>query len=218
MKVTAVLFDLDGTLLDTIDLLLASVRSAFRGRTGRVQTTEEWIAGIGTPLESQLREYAVDDADLLTLVNGYRDYQRAHHDMMTRAYPEATQTVVELRQAGYRLGIVTSKASDIANRSLRFVGLDQYFDVVVGYNSTTRHKPDPEPVQFALNALRAKASETIFVGDSPHDMFAGNAAGVITVGALWGPFPRSALSPASPRYYLDRIGDLSALLEQLAKP
>ena len=218
MRVTAVLFDLDGTLLDTIDLLLASVRSAFGDRTGRVPTTEEWIAGIGTPLESQLREYAVDDADLLTLVNGYREYQRAHHDEMTRAYAEAKETVVELRRGGYRLGVVTSKASDIANRSLRFVGLDQYFDVVVGYNSTTRHKPDPEPVLFALNALRAEASEAIFVGDSPHDMFAGNAAGVTTVGALWGPFPRSALSPASPRYYLDRIGDLPALLEQLAQP
>lgn len=215
MKVTVVLFDLDGTLLDTIDLLLASVRHAFRDRTSRVPTREEWIAGIGTPLESQMRVYAADDADLLTLVGGYREYQRAHHDELTRAYPDAIETVVTLREAGYRLGVVTSKATDIANRSLRFVGLAQYFDVMVGYNSTTRHKPEPEPVQFALEALGAQPAEAVFVGDSPHDMFAGNAAGVITVGALWGPFPRSALQVASPHHYLDRIGDLPALLKRL---
>jgi pyrophosphatase PpaX len=216
MKVSAVLFDLDGTLLDTIDLLLASVRWAFRDRAGRVPTTEEWIAGIGTPLESQMRVYATDGDDLLALVAGYREYQRAHHDELTRAYADAIETVVDLRHNGYRLGVVTSKASDIANRSLRFVGLDRYLDIVVGYDSTTRHKPDPEPVRFALDVLQVPPAEAIFVGDSPHDMFSGNAAGVTTVGALWGPFPRSALVPASPRYYLDRIGDLPPLLERLA--
>jgi pyrophosphatase PpaX len=218
MQVSAVLFDLDGTLLDTIDLLLASVRWAFRDRSGRVPTTEEWIAGIGTPLASQLRVYAADDRDLATLIEGYRDYQRAHHDELTRAYADAIETVAHLHAAGYRTGVVTSKASDIANRSLTYVGLDRYLDVVVGFDSTDRHKPDPEPVLFALNALRTGPDEAIFVGDSPHDMFSGNAAGVITVGALWGPFPRSALVPASPRFYLDRIGDLPALLARLAAP
>jgi pyrophosphatase PpaX len=216
MPVSAVLFDLDGTLLDTIDLLLASVRWAFHDRSGRVPTTEEWIAGIGTPLASQMRVYAADDRDLATLIDGYREYQRAHHDELTRAYADAIETVAHLHEAGYRIGVVTSKASDIANRSLTYVGLDRYLDVVVGFDSTDRHKPEPEPVLFALNALRTSPGEAIFVGDSPHDMFAGNAAGVITVGALWGPFPRSALVPASPRFYLDRIGDLPALLARLA--
>ena len=215
MKVRAVLFDLDGTLLDTIELLLASVRWAFRDRSGRVPTTEEWIAGIGTPLESQMQVYAADREDLVTLVSGYREYQRAHHDELTRAYADAIETVVELQRSGYRLGVVTSKASDIANRSLKFVGLDRYLEVVVGYDATNRHKPDPEPVRYALDVLQVPPSEAVFVGDSPHDMFAGNAAGVITVGALWGPFPQSALRVASPRYYLDQIGGLPALLERL---
>ncbi|HSY82729.1 MAG TPA: HAD-IA family hydrolase [Gemmatimonadaceae bacterium] len=215
MNVSVVLFDLDGTLLDTIDLLLASVRWAFRERSGRVPTREEWVAGIGTPLASQMRVYATDEQDLATLIDGYREYQRAHHDELTRAYADAIETVVDLRRAGYRTGVVTSKASDIANRSLAFVGLDHYLDVVVGFDSTDRHKPDPEPVRYALDVLQAPPSEAVFVGDSPHDMYAGNAAGVITVGALWGPFPRSALLPASPRFYLDRIRDLPPLLERL---
>jgi pyrophosphatase PpaX len=215
MNVSAVLFDLDGTLLDTIELLLASVRWAFRDRSERVPTREEWIAGIGTPLASQMRVYATDERDLATLIDGYREYQRAHHDELTRAYADAIETVVDLRRAGYRTGVVTSKASDIANRSLAFVGLDRYLDVVVGFDSTDRHKPDPEPVRYALDALQVPASAAVFVGDSPHDMYAGNAAGVVTVGALWGPFSRSALLPASPRFYLDRIRDLPPLLERL---
>jgi pyrophosphatase PpaX len=215
MNVSAVLFDLDGTLLDTIELLLASVRWAFRDRSERVPTREEWIAGIGTPLASQMRVYATDERDLATLIDGYREYQRAHHDELTRAYADAIETVVDLRRAGYRTGVVTSKASDIANRSLAFVGLDRYLDVVVGFDSTDRHKPDPEPVRYALDALQVPPSAAVFVGDSPHDMYAGNAAGVVTVGALWGPFPRSALLPASPRFYLDWIRDLPPLLERL---
>jgi pyrophosphatase PpaX len=215
MNVSAVLFDLDGTLLDTIELLLASVRWAFRDRSERVPTREEWIAGIGTPLASQMRVYATDERDLATLIDGYREYQRAHHDELTRAYADAIETVVDLRRDGYRTGVVTSKASDIANRSLAFVGLDRYLDVVVGFDSTDRHKPDPEPVRYALDALQVSPSDAVFVGDSPHDMYAGNAAGVVTVGALWGPFPRSALLPASPRFYLDRIRDLPPLLERL---
>jgi pyrophosphatase PpaX len=213
----AVLFDLDGTLLDTIELLLSSVRWAFRDRPGRVPTTEEWVAGIGTPLATQMRVYATDEDDLATLIEGYREYQRTHHDRLTRAYADAIETVADLHRAGHKLGIVTSKASDIAKRSLSFVGLDRYLDVVVGFDATARHKPDPEPVRYALNALRVSPAEALFVGDSPHDMYAGNAAGVITVGALWGPFPRSALSPASPRLYLDRIRDLPALLERLPR-
>jgi pyrophosphatase PpaX len=215
MTVQAVLFDLDGTLLDTIELLLSSVRWAFRDREGRVPTTEEWVAGIGTPLAAQMRVYATDDADLATLIEGYRSYQREHHDRLTRPYADAIETVAELHQAGYRMGVVTSKASDIANRSLAFVGLDRYMDVVVGFDSTERHKPDPEPVHFALRAMHVSPTDAIFVGDSPHDMYAGNAAGVITVGALWGPFSRAALSAASPRFYLDRIRDLPALLDRL---
>jgi pyrophosphatase PpaX len=212
----AVLFDLDGTLLNTIELLLSSVRHAFRDRTGRVPTTEEWIAGIGTPLASQMREYAIDEADLAALMEGYRDYQRAHHDRLTRAYDDVLDTVASLHARGYRMGVVTSKANDIATRSISFVGLDRYIEVMVGYDSTTSHKPNPAPVTYALAALGVPPAAAVFVGDSPHDMFAGNAAGVTTVGALWGPFSRAALMSAAPRYTLDRIRDLPALLDRLS--
>jgi pyrophosphatase PpaX len=212
----AVLFDLDGTLLDTIDLLLASVRHAFRGRSERVPSEAEWIAGIGTPLVSQLRPFAADDADLALLVAGYREFQLENHDRMTHCYDRAVEVVATLRERGHPLGVVTSKGNEIARRSLAHVGLLDYMDVVVGADSTTRHKPDPEPVLLALSRLGGHpVSRAVFVGDSPHDVAAGNAAGVATVAALWGPFTRRMLEPAKPTYWLEEIGRLPALVERL---
>ncbi|MGH7669320.1 MAG: HAD family hydrolase, partial [Gemmatimonadaceae bacterium] len=78
------------------------------------------------------------------------------------------------------------------------------------------HKPDPEPVRIALDRLNTPANQALFVGDSVHDMYAGNAAGVTTVAALWGPFTREDLAPSTPRYHLDRVRDLPALVSRLA--
>jgi pyrophosphatase PpaX len=163
-----------------------------------------------------MRVYAADEGDLAQLIDGYRDYQRANHDRLTRAYDDVLDTVAILHARGHPMAIVTSKANDIATRSLAFVGLDRYIDVLVGFDSTTTHKPNPAPVAHALAALGVQPAQAVFVGDSPHDMLAGNAAGVITVGALWGPFSRATLMGAAPRYTLDRIRDLPALLDRLS--
>jgi pyrophosphatase PpaX len=207
-----VLFDLDGTLIDTIELLLQSMRHAFADRTAAGPSTAEWVAGIGTPLATQFRPWAVDDAELQRLTERYRSYQRAHHDRLTRCYPGVLDVVRGLSARGHPLAVVTSKANDIANRSIAHVGLADYFAVVVGVDSTTRHKPDPEPVRFALEQLGAEADTAFFVGDSPHDVNAGNAAGVATVAALWGAFSREALERARPAYVLERIDGLDHLL------
>ena len=211
----AVLFDLDGTLIDTVELLLDSVRHAFRGHPGRVPTEAEWVAGIGTPLATQLRPYAADDAQLAALVEGYRGYQREHHDRLTRPFPGVLETVATLRARGHPLAIVTSKGDEIAHRSLKHVGLLPSMDAVIGCDSCSRHKPEPEPVLVALERLGYAPDEALFVGDSPHDMASGRAAGVVTVAALWGPFTREMLAPTAPDFYIERITDLPALVERL---
>jgi pyrophosphatase PpaX len=213
----AVLFDLDGTLIDTIELLLSSVRHAFRGRTERVPTEAEWVSGIGTPLLTQLRPYAATDEELEELVEGYRSYQREHHDRLTRCYEGVLDTVAVLRERGHPLAVVTSKGDEIANRSLAYVGLGPFMDTVVGCDSCRRHKPDPEPVLVALDRLGYRPEEALFLGDSPHDVASGNAAGVITVAALWGPFTRATLEAAAPDYYLDRIEELPALVQRVER-
>lgn len=211
----AVLFDLDGTLLDSIELLVGSMQHAFAGREGPRPSVEEWIAGIGTPLRTQLREFASSDEDLEAIVERYREWQRAHHDSMLRCYDAVLDTLDTLHARGHPLGVVTSKMDDLMHRGLEHVGLAHFMAVAVGYNSVTRHKPDPEPVRVALTSLGYEPRETVFVGDSPHDMLSGNAAGVTTIAALWGPFTRQDLAPAQPDHWLDRIEDLPALVQEL---
>lgn len=211
----AVLFDLDGTLIDSIELILNSARYAFAGWNGHVPSDAEWLSHVGTPLATTFRHYARDEDEVESLIAKYREYQLANHDRLTRAYGTVVDTLNALRAARHPLGIVTSKAAWLARRGLEHVGLGEHFDVIVGCDTCDLHKPDPGPVLFALRALGREAADAVFVGDSVHDMLAGNAAGVITVAALWGPFTRADLAASEPKHYLERIGDLPALLETL---
>src|SRR5262249_46592121 len=112
-----------------------------------------------------------------------------------------------------RLGVVTSKLRDGAMRGLRVSGLDQAFDIVLGCDDVTHSKPHPEPVLKAVAGLGVTTDETVFVGDSPHDMESGRAAGVQTPAVLGGPFARPPLEALSPDYWLENPEDLRQLYE-----
>jgi pyrophosphatase PpaX len=210
-----VLFDLDGTLIDSIELILASMRHAFRARGSVVPSDAEWLEGVGIPLPTMFRRYAPDEQELAALIAAYREHQLEHHDLMVRCYDAVVDTVCLLRGRGHPLAVVTSKADWLARRGLEHVGIAHLFDTIVGCDSCSRHKPHPEPVLTALERLGYRPEEAIFVGDSVHDIEAGNAAGVCTVGALWGPFDREQLLPAHPDYLLDRISGLPAILSAM---
>ena len=210
----AVLFDLDGTLIDTIDLLLECARHTFEGRTP-APTDEEWIAGIGTPLRKQFAAYTTSDEEVEALAQRYRAYQREHHDRLTSAFPGVLETLDELERRGHPMGIVTSKSNEMMDRGLEWVGIMLHMRTRVGMDNAKRHKPDPHPVEVALEDLGYSPDEALFPGDSPHDIASGNAAGVITVAALWGPFTRDQLDPYHPSRYLERITDLPQLIESL---
>jgi pyrophosphatase PpaX len=169
----AILFDLDGTLIDSIGLLLASVKHTFSDREGRAPTEEKWISGIGTPLAEQLRPFVESDEDAESLVARYRTFQRSHHDALTTAYDGALDTLEQLYNWGHPLGVVTSKSNEMMERGLRHTGLDGYMQTMIGCDSCTIHKPDPYPVRLALEELDYEPHEAVFVGDSPHDIAAG---------------------------------------------
>ena len=213
----AVLFDLDGTLVDSIALLLASMRHTFHGRT-RQPSDAEWIEGIGTPLPKQLTPYVESDEDRERLVNRYRTFQMENHDKLMARYEGVIDTLALLYQRGHPMAIVTSKGNAMMERGLKFIGADDYIEVAIGYDSVHIHKPDPYPVKTALEKLEYRAEEAVFVGDSPHDINSGNAAGVITIAALWGFFTRSQLEPHKPTYFLDDIKHLPPLLDRISAP
>ncbi len=207
----AVLFDLDGTLVDSIDLLVASMEYAYEGRE-RKPPLAEWLALIGTPLDAMLARWADGPADVDALRARYREHQLAKHDEMLKLYPGMVETVRSLHADGHPLAVVTSKLEVGARRALKFARIEECFAAVVGIDHTTRHKPDPEPVHFALSRLGVPAAQAMFVGDSTHDMQAGRAAGVYTVAALWGPYTREQLAPTAPDAFIASFDELRAVV------
>jgi pyrophosphatase PpaX len=209
-----ILFDLDGTLVDSIELILNSARYAFQKLERQCPPDSEWKAGIGIPLFTMFGRYARDAADQTALIAAYREYQLANHDRLIRCYDDVSSTVETLSRRGHELGIVTSKSEALAMRALAHVGLARFMDTVVGCDASTRHKPDPEPVRIALHRLDCAPEDALFVGDSVHDILAGNAAGVTTVAATWGAFNRADLEAGQPSFYVESISELVGLVER----
>ncbi|MDE3127273.1 MAG: HAD-IA family hydrolase [Gemmatimonadota bacterium] len=210
-----VLFDLDGTLIDSIELIQRSKTYAFESRGLAAPSDAEWLAFIGTPLRAMFGHYTDDPGEVDRFIAAYREYQLEHHDRLVRAYEGAGPALAAIRDRGHPVGIVTSKSVELSERGLAHVGLLGYVDTIVGFDSLERHKPDPAPVHLALERLGAPAGRAMFVGDSLHDMHAGREAGVATVAALWGPFAEAELAPARPTYYLRTLAELPDLVARL---
>jgi pyrophosphatase PpaX len=211
VALTTFLFDLDGTLIDSIELILRSYRHTMRTHRGEEPADADWMEGLGTPLWVQFRQFTDDPVEIDAMVATYRAYNLAHHDELVRPYEGVVEAVRALKRRGRPLGLVTSKMRSGAMRGLVRASLDDAFDVVVGADDVTHPKPHPEPVRLALERLGVPASDAVFVGDSRHDLVAGRAAGVKTAAALWGPFDRSHLEDLAPDYWLERPADLSLL-------
>jgi pyrophosphatase PpaX len=214
----AVLFDLDGTLIDSIELILNSARYAFDKLGRECPSDSEWLSGIGIPLFTMFGRYARDQADCASLIAAYREYQYANHDRLVRCYAGVANAVMSLSSQGYELAIVTSKSEALALRGLAHVGLARFMDTIVGCDATSRHKPDPEPVRIALHRLACAPDDAVFIGDSVHDIHAGNAAGVATVAATWGASNRAELEISTPTAFLDSIAGLIPLLNSNLSP
>jgi pyrophosphatase PpaX len=215
----AILFDLDGTLIDSIELILGSARHAFTGFAGKAPTDEEWRAGIGRRLQTVLREYAPDDAEAERLFQRYRAYQLEHHDRLIRAYDGIVELVELLASTGHPMALVTSKSDWMAEKALVHVGLDRLIPTIVGCDTCVNHKPHPEPVERALALLGVAAADALFVGDSPHDVESGRAAGVTTVGVAWGAFSAAELTASGADVVIDRVEKLRSVVARFpARP
>lgn len=207
-----ILFDLDGTLIDSVDLIVESYRHAFRVHRLPEQSRETILAGIGRTLKAVFGEMTDDPARIEAWIATYREYNLAHHDAMVHPFPGAVAAVHALRAKGHRLGLVTSKNRSGAERGLAHVGLSGTMEVIVGADDVIHPKPHPEPVERALAALNAPTARCVFVGDSRHDIQSGRAAGVHTAGVTWGPFDRAALEQSAPDHICDTAEELLAII------
>ena len=207
----AVLFDLDGTLIDTAGHIVSSLRHALLGHMNWAPDETTLISGIGTPLDDQLilhvrnrtgEELAGSVLD--TVRQSYLDHNLATHDEVVRAFDGTADALARLRARNIRVGIVTSKPVSTAKRGLEVSGLAEFFGPIVGCDSVVNHKPHPEPVYLGMKLVESTADRTLFVGDSPWDIVSGNRAGVDTAVAQWGPFDDDAFEDP-PTHWFDRV-------------
>lgn len=201
-----VVFDLDGTIVDTVELITESFRYATRTVLDETLPDEVILAGVGQPLMVQMQRLSAEHARELYEV--YREYNHRRHDELIRGYEGISDVLDSLRGAKRRLGIVTSKSFDTTQMAFRAVGLREHFDVVVTATDTTEHKPSPEPLLVCLRRFGAAPRGALYVGDSPVDIQAGRAAGMATAAVAWGVFGREALLAARPDYWVDEPGEL----------
>ena len=207
------LFDLDGTLIDSIRLILDSYHHTLAAHGLPSRSDDEWLRGVGTPLRVQFSPWGQDPELLEALVTTYRTYNLDHHDRMVSAYPGVPEALRAIRRLGRKTGLVTSKTREGARRGLRRIGLEDAMDVLVCADDVVNPKPHREPVDRAVASLRADPAMTVYVGDSVHDMHSGRAAGVRTAAVLWGPFSRTDLRDSAPDYWLERPDDLIKLAD-----
>jgi pyrophosphatase PpaX len=185
MRFPVCLFDLDGTLIDSGPMIVASMKHAARSVLGREIPEEVLAAAVGGPgLVAQM--YALDPEKVDDLVAAYREHNEPLHEEL-EAFWEVVQVLPRLRQEGRRLGIVTAKRGATVRLAFdRLPGLESNFDVVITSDDTERHKPAPDPILAAVERLGASLDETAYVGDSPFDIRAAKAAGVYAVAVGWG--------------------------------
>jgi pyrophosphatase PpaX len=207
-----ILFDLDGTLIDSGPIILASMRHASRTVLGREADDEQIRSAIGGPgLVAQMRELDATRVD--ELVEVYRLHNEPLHETL-RAFDDVLDLLPGLRAEGRRLGIVTAKRRATVQLAFeRFPALEENTEVLVGHEDTQRHKPEPDPILHALELLEASPRAAAYVGDSPFDVRAAKAAGVLAVAVGWGGIHHdAALRAERPDAFVTTAGELRDVL------
>jgi pyrophosphatase PpaX len=205
-----VLFDLDGTLADTIALILGSYAHATRTVLGRAASEQESREWIGMTLADTFGAKYPGKAD--ELMAAYFDWNLAHLDTMVEPYAGVHELLRDLDAAGVRTGVVTSKRRASAERTLHVVGLTDLVELIGTMEDTDRHKPAPDPLLRALDAVGRAPQEVVYVGDAIFDLQAARAAGLDAVGVTWGAGAREALDAERPHALVDDVDALRAVL------
>ncbi|WP_028533453.1 pyrophosphatase PpaX [Paenibacillus sp. UNC217MF] len=209
--IRTVLFDLDGTIIDTNELIIETFLHVLRDKTPSPFTREHIIPSMGLTLEEQLRIFTGQD-QVDELVAAYRKYNLERHDELVREFPYVKEVMADLHASGIQLGVVTTKMRATTERALRMFGLIDYLSTIVTVQDVNHPKPHPEPVLRAVEALQANPAQTIMVGDSPADILSANAAGVISCGVAWSLKGETVLSQYEPRHIIHDMRDLYALV------
>ena len=217
MKIKGVLFDLDGTLVNTTPLILESFRHTFKQFGMVVPSDSELVAGFGLPMRTAVTAYMPDEmAD--EFCDAYRAYQRTRHDELIEGIDGVGETLSSLKQSGIKMAVVTSKKRPAAIRDLGCYNLVEYFDTIIACDDCAENKPLPGPSLMALKRLGLNGADCLAVGDSPYDLQSARAAGCQTAAVRYTSFDWNfILNEGKPDYVLNKMTDLLTLIDTLNK-
>jgi pyrophosphatase PpaX len=202
-----ILFDLDGTLIDTTPLIMESFKHTFKQHNNEEVPDEEILSFIGLPLRKPFECLCPGREDVM--LNTYREYNENRHDCCVGVFIDIINVLEELKERGTLLGVVTSKRQSLAMRGLRLFGLDKYMSVFVALEDTEKHKPGGEPILEALSRLNIKdKSSVLYVGDSSHDILCAKNAGVRSAAVRWSYMPEQELTILEPDLFIRSPKDL----------
>jgi pyrophosphatase PpaX len=209
-KITTILFDLDGTLIDTNELIISSFLHTLEQYYPSQYKREDVLPYLGPTLKETFEK--MDETKVDDMIATYRKYNLEQHDSIVTDFPTVLETIQTLKEKGYKIGIVTTKIMDVVQKGLKVTNLNPYFDVIVALDHVEKAKPDPEPIFNALAQLESTPEETIMVGDNYHDILAGKNAGTKTAGVAWSIKGREYLEQYNPDYIFDEMSDLLKVL------
>lgn len=210
--IKGVLFDLDGTLLNTNELIYKSFVSMFKELLDKELSEKEITSLYGKPLEESLKGYTEGSITVDEMVRVYRKYSMSNHDSMCKIFSGVDKMLYELKKREIKIGIVTSKKRDMAERGLKITDIFKYIDVIITPEDTTKHKPEGEPALKACEYLKLKPEEVLMVGDSPYDLMCGKNAGTLCCGVEYTAIDLNELIKVNPDYMIKEPMDLLEII------
>ncbi|WP_046174374.1 pyrophosphatase PpaX [Domibacillus indicus] len=210
-NITTLLFDLDGTLINTNDLIVESFLHTLNHYFPGQYEREDVYPFMGPPLIDTFE--ALDKERTEEMVAHYRAFNLEKHDSLVTEFEGVYETIRTLHENGFKMAIVSTKIRETIIKGLNLANLDPFFDVIVGLDDVENAKPHPEPVQKALAALNASPEEAMMIGDNYHDIEGGQNAGVKTAGVAWSLKGRDFLNTFNPDYMLESMADLLDILQ-----
>ncbi len=209
--VECVLFDLDGTLIDTLGAIRESMRHATAQVLGEPLPDEVLMRNVGVPLAVQMKEFSAEHSGELLLA--YREHNDRVDGSLVREYPGVESVLERLATAGVRMAVVTSKLHEGACRDLNRFGLERFFEAVIGSDDVALHKPDPFPLLHTAGLMGVSPHRCAYVGDSPHDMTAATKAGMLAIGVTWGIASQECLERAGAQRIAHSMSEVPGIIE-----
>ena len=211
--IKAILFDLDGTLIDTNELIVECFQYALKEHKNLDVPREDVVKTFGEPLVFAMQKYGEDNVD--DLLNLFRKHQETRHDIMARECGGVTDGIKALKEDGIKIALVTSKRRPMTERGLNLIDIFKYMDAVVAFEDTEDHKPTGAPALKACELLDVRPEETIMVGDSHNDILCGKDAGCYTCLVSYTALPLEELMSYEPDFIIDRLSELVEICENI---